>query len=150
MSFSKRQSKWANSALVVNIHVADMIKEMDSSHPLVGVDWQRKMEQRAAVFGGGKLVVPVQRATDFMTGALSKSETPITSSYRLGVKETNCHEIYPPFITEAIRNALLDFDKRMPGFLCEGNELYIYVYIFREMLIMIAYFYNYRCYSTWC
>jgi uncharacterized FAD-dependent dehydrogenase len=87
-------------------------------HPLIGVSWQERIERKAALFGGGKLVVPVQRAPDFLTNTISTGD--IHSSYRLGVKSAACHEIYPAFVTEAIKLALKDFDKRMPGFLSRG------------------------------
>jgi uncharacterized FAD-dependent dehydrogenase len=78
---------------------------------------------------GGGLVAPVQRVTDFLDGVDgSKSQTandedglgPVRSSYRLGVKEGPLHELYPSFVTEALRKALLEFDKQMPGFVCKG------------------------------
>ena len=33
---------------------------------LAGVEFQRAMERRAAVMGGGNLSIPVQRVTDFL------------------------------------------------------------------------------------
>ncbi len=142
MSFSKRQSPFANSALVVNVQPEDMLgpgedrtqaatvhhtlmpcavllgEGAQQMHPLIGVSWQERIERKAALFGGGKLVVPVQRAPDFLTNTISTGD--IHSSYRLGVKSAACHEIYPAFVTEAIKLALKDFDKRMPGFLSRG------------------------------
>lgn len=125
-SFSQRQSPWANSALVVNVSPEDMI-EIGGASPLRGVAWQRHFERKAAVLGGGNLVVPVQRVTDFLAGRVPASDStmnPIKSSYRLGVKEAPCHEIYPPFITEAIRAALIKFDQRLPGFICDEAILH--------------------------
>jgi uncharacterized FAD-dependent dehydrogenase len=71
-------------------------------------------------FKGGKLVAPVQRVTDFMSGKLGIGNN-ITSSYRLGVKEAACHEIFPNFVTAALRTALQDFNRQLPGFICEGR-----------------------------
>jgi len=114
MSFSQRQSKWANSALVVNVKPEDM-EEVGGTSPFRGVVFQRFFESKAAVYGGGNFVAPVQRATDFIEGRLSNS--PIVSSYRLGVREARCDEIFPSYITDALKKSLLQFDKRMPGFL---------------------------------
>ena len=129
MSFSQRQSQWANSALVVSLTPDDMkvYGEKEDDSVLRGIHWQQAMERRAAAMGGGNLVAPVQRATDFMTGTVgdaSKSLNPITSSYRMGVKESPCHEIFPNYITDSLREALLDFDRRMPGFLCDDAILH--------------------------
>jgi uncharacterized FAD-dependent dehydrogenase len=124
------------------------IDEMSQS-PLRGVYWQEEMERRAAVMGGGSFVAPVQRVTDFLAYSSSMrkdiinaddddddyclSSTPgtqsvstaipssaIQSSYRLGVKEAPLHELYPPFITSALHAAILDFDRKMPGFISPG------------------------------
>lgn len=111
MSFSRRQSQWANAALVVNIEPSDASED----GPLALLAWQKDIERRAAIAGGGHLAVPVQRATDFMEDRISEGD--IDSSYRLGVKAAACHEIYPSFVTEAIQRALVLFDKQLPGYL---------------------------------
>lgn len=119
MSFSRRQSKWANSALVVNVNTEDMI-EVGGTGPLRGMVWQQAIEARAAALAGDGLTVPVQRVTDFLEG---RDYTPgpgdvyPTSSYRLGVKPSPLHSVYPSYITKAICNALRDFDRRMPGYI---------------------------------
>ena len=99
MSFSKRDSRFANSALVVTVDADDEILEpyRRLGHGvLAGLEFQRDVERRAAVMGGGDMTVPVQRLTDFVDGiAPSTSTTSNTttttttdsfpiSSYRLG------------------------------------------------------------------
>lgn len=116
MSFSNRQSKWANSALVVNVTPEDM-RKWAGNHPLCGVDWQKSIERKAAIMGGGNLVAPVQTVTDFLDGVSSAGKVIPPSSYRMGVKAAACHEIYPEFINIALRKALHAFDRRMPGFI---------------------------------
>ena len=69
MSFSRRQSKWANSALVVNVNTEDMI-ELGGSGPLRGMIWQQAIEARAAALTGDGLTAPVQRVTDFLEGSM--------------------------------------------------------------------------------
>lgn len=116
MSFSRRDSKWANSALVVTVAPDDEILN-DYNHygVLAGLEFQRDMERRASSLGGGNLTVPVQRMTDFIDGQVSK--TIPSSSYRLGVKSAPCHEIYPEPITNALRDALSNhFRRQMPGY----------------------------------
>lgn len=125
MSFSKRDSMWANSALVVTVSPDDQILEKyrDEHGVLAGLAFQRDMEKRAAIMGGGDLVVPVQRLTDFVNGKASESAP--ASSYRLGVKPSACHEIYPEPLTNSLRDAILTkFDKQMQGFLCDEGLLH--------------------------
>jgi uncharacterized FAD-dependent dehydrogenase len=133
MSFSARGSKWANSALVVGVQ-ADAVHELaagweDLTMPpgqeaLVGVEFQRRAERRAAVAGGGGLVVPVQTIPDFLQGRLSDAATLPTSSYRLGVKSARLDLLYPPPITHALKEALRAFDRRMPGFVTDQGLLH--------------------------
>lgn len=62
MSFSKRESKWANAALVVSLSPQDVAEDVTAMEgadagngPLRGVRWQSAMERRAAEMGGGNL-----------------------------------------------------------------------------------------------
>ena len=96
----------------------DMV-DLAGEGPLRGVDWQAQMERRAAMMGGGNLVAPAQRVTDFLDGVLSQDPLP-SSSYRLGVKSAPLHELYPPFVTNALRDAIHKFNRTMPGFISRG------------------------------
>jgi uncharacterized FAD-dependent dehydrogenase len=125
MSFSQRDSTWANSALVVTVDPTDpiLLSYRQQYGPIMaGVEFQRDMERRASIMGGGNgdLTVPVQRLTDYLEGTVSVSSSDNSlpsSSYRLGVKSAPLHELYPPPLTHALRQALLNkFDKQMPGY----------------------------------
>lgn len=59
MSYSKRDSQNANSAIVMNVTG----KDFPSNHPLAGIVFQRELEQKAYEIGRGK--VPVQCFGDF-------------------------------------------------------------------------------------
>ena len=124
MSFSKRDSPWANSALVVTIDPDDdVLQPYRAEHGvLAGIAFQRDMERQASIMGGGNLVVPVQRLTDFLNDCPSTSAPP--SSYRLGVQPAACHRIYPKPIVKALKEALEHFEKQMPGFICEEGLLH--------------------------
>ena len=118
MSFSQRDSIWANSALVVTVDPNDAILEsyrVEVGDTLAGMAFQKDMERKAAIMGGGNLTVPVQRVTDFIEGRVSSSLP--SSSYRLGVHSAPLHELYPAPITHALREALKLFDSQMPGYL---------------------------------
>ena len=55
MSYSGRDSRAANSAIIVSVTSEDY----GSKHPLAGIAFQRRLEERAFLLGGGK--IPVQR-----------------------------------------------------------------------------------------
>lgn len=117
MSFSKRSSKWANSGLVSSISEKDAAPfSVQGFEPLCGFAFQRHIEREAAIMGGGKLVVPVQTAEDFLNETISKEESLPSSSYRLGVKPAPLHKLYPREVTTAIRESLFRFNKQLPGF----------------------------------
>jgi len=125
MSFSKRDSLHANSALVVTVNPDDPILDSyRSKHGcLAGLQFQRDMEARAFELGGGDMRAPVQRLTDYVNRKVSS--TVPSSSYRLGVKSAACHDIYPQPIYKALSNAITNhFDKQMPGFLCDEALLH--------------------------
>ena len=125
MSFSNRDSVWANSALVVAVSPDDKILDeyREKYGVLAGLEFQKDMERRASIMGGGDLVVPVQRLTDFIEGKASTSAP--SSSYRLGVLPSACHEIYPEPIVNSLRDAVVNhFDRKMPGFLCPDALLH--------------------------
>ena len=113
MSFSSRGSKWANSALVTQISKNDFLYYERDHGVLAGVAWQEFYERKAALMGGEPLRVPVQTIPDFLEGTCS-GEIP-SSSYRLGVKESRLDLLYPKNLTESIREALLNIEKKLPG-----------------------------------
>ncbi len=59
MSYSGRDGRNANSAIIVSVTPEDF----GSSHPLAGIDFQRRLEEKAYQIGRGK--IPVQRYGDF-------------------------------------------------------------------------------------
>ena len=136
MSFSKRDSQWANSALVVTINPNDDVLKMyygnhdennleNNENVLAGVDFQRDIECKAAIMGGGNWTVPVQRVVDFLQERVTPNDRVPSSSYRLGVRSAPLHEIYPKPITYAIQQALVYFNStKMPGYVCDEALLH--------------------------
>ena len=124
MSFSNRDSLWANSALVVTVSQDDPILDKYRSHGiLAGLEFQRDMERKAYQLGGMNMTVPVQRLTDFLNEVVSSSIP--TSSYRLGAVSAPCHIIYPRPLYNALAYAITEhFEKQMPGFLCKDALLH--------------------------
>ncbi|OVA07952.1 Pyridine nucleotide-disulfide oxidoreductase [Macleaya cordata] len=122
MSFSRRSSRWANAALVVTVTSKDF-DSLQFHGPLAGVEFQREFERRAAIMGGGNFVVPAQTVADFLNNKLSETSLP-TSSYRLGVKAANLHELFPAHVTEALQHSISMFDRELPGFISKDALLH--------------------------
>ncbi len=114
MSLKRRDSPFADAALVVTVEPRDF-----GSDPLGGVEFQRALERRAYQAGGGGYVAPAQQAKDFLAGRTSSG--PLPSSYRPGLTCARLDEILPPLVTSALRQALVRFDRTLPGFIAAGQ-----------------------------
>ncbi|MFA3783130.1 FAD-dependent protein [Melioribacteraceae bacterium 4301-Me] len=116
MSVSKRNSRYANSGLVVTINENDWVK-YSSFGVFSGLEFQKEIEKKAYVEGGGNQVAPAQRVTDFIKGRTSSSLP--ESSYIPGTTSRPLHELFPLNIVKAIKNSLLLFDRKMKGYVTE-------------------------------
>ncbi len=117
MSLYRRESPFANSAVVVNVRVEDFAGES----PLSGINLRREWEKKAFLLGGGNYRAPAQRLTDFATGKESRDIGP--TSFHPGVTIVPLKEVLPPFVCEALRAGLMIFDRKMPGFLTSEASL---------------------------
>ena len=123
MSLSKRNSRHANSGLVVSIEPADL-ERAGFSGVLGGIRFQRQLEARAFQAGGGKLQAPATRATDFVQGRASSSVP--DSSYLPGLAAANVRDVLDAgglALAERLATALGEFDRRMRGYLTEEAVL---------------------------
>lgn len=101
----------ANSALLVQIFPEDF----GSDHPLAGMLFQRELEEKAFLAGGGSYTAPVQTVGSFLgKGKVEAAE--VTATYRPAVRESSLDEIFPAFMTEALREALPAMGRKLKGF----------------------------------
>jgi uncharacterized protein len=99
MSYSNRSSPFSNAALVVTCHETDY----KSTHPLAGIDFQKRIEQKAFEAGGGRWEVPAQNLVDFLGGRVSSRLN--INSYKMGAAAVDMNDILPDFISEALTSA---------------------------------------------
>ena len=130
MSQHSRNERNANSGLVVTVGVEDLLPYGHGpADPLSGVAFQRHWEQQAFAAGGGTYRAPGQWVGDFLAGRPSENRCPIQSglsvnpSYLPGVQYGSLEGCLPPFVIAAIREALPEFAKRIPGFAMDGALL---------------------------
>ncbi len=114
MSPSLRNSKYANSGVVVQILQEDL-KEYQQYGILAGLKFQEELEHLAYINGGGGQVAPAQRLIDFTKNKLSKS-LPKTS-YHPGVVSSPLHFWLPEHIGERLKKAFKIFGQKMPKYL---------------------------------
>lgn len=138
MSYSKRDSSNANSAIIVSVTP----KDYGSEHPLAGIAFQRRMEEKAYQIGEG--AVPVERYGDFKEavcgekvlfgehnreiGDFAEDKTMRDAEESFGEfspcikgkwKLSDVHQIFPEELNQAFVEGMEQFDKIIPGF---GNE----------------------------
>lgn len=111
MSEHKRNGINANSALVCTVS-----PDFYGNSPLGGIDFQRKIEERAFILGGGKYFAPVQKVCDFLADKESTSLGKIIPTYKPGYKLTSLNDIYSPSINKVLKEAILSMDKKLHGF----------------------------------
>ncbi len=112
MSLSKRDSPFANSGWVVEVRPEDFGPAGEGV--LAGVGFQRAIEEKSFRAGGGAFAAPAQRLFDFLAQRVSGS-LPATS-YRPGINAAPLDELFPPFVTAAMRRGLAALVRRVPGF----------------------------------
>jgi hypothetical protein len=110
---SKRNNPWANSGMVVSIEAEDL-RAFGQYGPLAALYFQQEVEQRAFTAGGGALVAPAQRMTDFVAG--KASSTLPACSYLPGVRSVTLADVLPPFVYDTLGKAFLAFGKKMKGY----------------------------------
>mgnify|MGYP004634856069 FL=1 len=109
MSYHDRNSQNANSAIVVTISPKDY-----GTNPLDGLTFQRELEEKAYALGNGK--IPIQTIKDFHNSVESKKLGNISPIFKGDYQLTNLNQIFPSYISTSIKEALSNFDKKIPGF----------------------------------
>jgi len=117
---SKRNNPYANSGLVVQVEIEDVIKSginlQSAQHrdsPLIMMEFQKIVEQKAFEAGGGKFVAPAQRLVDFTEN--KHSSTLPKCSYIPGIQSYQLTDVLPDFINSRLKKALRSFAKKMPA-----------------------------------
>lgn len=112
MSEYARDSQNANSALLVQVGPEDF----PSDNVLAGVEFQRRIEEKAFKAGGGDYSAPIQRLGDFMEGRVSEKEGEVHHSYRPGTRFSDLNDVLPEFVCDSIKEAIPALGRKLSGF----------------------------------
>ena len=116
MSNNKRESKNANSAIVVTVSPKDY-----GNKPMDGIEFQRKLEENAYIIGLGN--IPIQRYIDYKNDTdtihLGEVTPQVKGKYTFG----NLNRIMPPYINESIKEGIEYFGTKIKGFNREDSIL---------------------------
>lgn len=112
MSNFARDGENANSGLLVNVTVEDYFQKT----PLDGMYFQEDLEKKAFELGGANYNAPVQKVEDFLENRKTTEFGKVKPTYRPGVTMSNLNEILPGFISETLKEGIIELDKKMHGF----------------------------------
>lgn len=112
MSYSKRDGKNANSAIIVGVTPADF----PETGPLAGIRFQEKLEEKAFAIGKGK--IPVEYFKDF--SGKEKGHTKIGNEFLPAMKGEYCfapvHDILPKELNQSFLEGMEHFNRMISGF----------------------------------
>lgn len=109
MSYSGRNGNNSNSAIVVNVDPSDFGNDI-----CAGIDFQRKLEQKAYIAGKGN--IPVQLYKDFKKGKKSEAAGEVQPDIKGKWSFSDLREVFPEYIIEAVLEAMPYFGKKINGF----------------------------------
>src|SRR6185369_5327184 len=117
MSPSRRDSKFANSGIVVAVNEKDF-KSYNKFGPLAGMYFQSEIEQKACAMAGGNQAAPAQRLSDFINGKVSSLL--LDTSYQPGLQSVDMGSVLPDFIYQSLKQGFRNFTTKMKGYV--SNE----------------------------
>ncbi len=109
MSYHKRDSENANSALIVTVSPNDF-----GNHPLDGIKFQKALEEKAYKIGDGK--IPVQLFKDFCDNKTSTSYGKINPVFKGKYQFSNLNDILPDYISDSLKEAIKEFDNKIKNY----------------------------------
>ncbi len=112
MSGSARDSAFGSSGIVVTLKP----EVYGGTNPSKCMAFVETVESACFVAGGSDYSVPAQGLVDFARGVPTKGDLPRTS-YPLGTFRSTLDQILPQFVTDPIRTALEQFNRKLPGYL---------------------------------
>jgi len=120
MSPSKRDSKFANSGIVVAVSEEDYAS-YNRFGPLAGMHFQADVEQRACELAGSTQHAPAQRMDDFVKGRVSGSL--LETSYQPGLSSLDMSAVLPKFVSKSLQKGFQAFGKKMKGYYTNNAQI---------------------------
>lgn len=111
MSKFARMEENSNAALLVGISPEDFGK-----HPLDGINFQRNLERKAFIMGGGNYSAPIELVGDFLKSKASSDVKSVIPSFEPGVKVCDFTELFPKYVTESLQLGIKEISKKLHFF----------------------------------
>jgi uncharacterized FAD-dependent dehydrogenase len=120
MSPSRRDSRFANSGIVVSVDERDF-SDYKKFGPLAAMHFQAAIEQKACKVAGGTQAAPAQRLADFVENKVSGSL--LETSYQPGLVSVNLNEVLPRNIVSALQQGFRNFESKMKGYVTNEAQV---------------------------
>ena len=120
MSPSRRDSKFANSGMVVSVELEDL-PDYQKYGVLSAMYFQAEVEKKAWEIGGKNQTAPAQRMVDFVNRKVSTSL--LDTSYQPGLESVEMREVLPDFISARMTMAFKAFGQKMKGYLTNDAQI---------------------------
>lgn len=129
MSPSRRDSRFANSGVVVAINEIDWQKYKHLG-ALAGLQLQKEVEQKAWKMANSSekftqvcigCFAPAQRLNDFLQNKISNQL--LETSYQPGLVSMDMHEVLPDILAKPLQEGLKEFGKKMKGYVTNEAQL---------------------------
>ena len=112
MSYSQRDGKNANSAILVQIPT----KDFDHGHPLDGFQFQKELEKKAYI---DLFNAPSENIKDYINHKTPSTLT-IKSSYPRDTILTDMHTLFSDDVNQSLEEGFMNFDHKILGFVDQG------------------------------
>ena len=127
MSYSKRDSKSANSAIIISVTPKDYVGD----GPLAGIEFQRKLEEKAFRLGVGHIpfmsygaLIHAKGMDVLENGKNSMFFDDFSGNTKGAVKETDLSQFFTKEMMDSFVEGMTHFDKIIPGFAHPDTKIY--------------------------
>lgn len=115
MSYSRRDGKNANSAVIVTVTPQDYREYgKEPGDVLAGMYFQRHLEEQAFLAGRGK--VPVQLFGDFCKNVPSRCAGNVCPQIKGGYVWGDVRRIFPEYLAASLEEGIKEFDRKLFGY----------------------------------
>ena len=121
MSNAKRGGQWANSGIVVQVTPDDIARHGIPDDPLMGIAFQRQLEQVTFQAAGGQYAAPAMRLTDFVNRQATGRLAP--TRFKPQAIASDLHALLPVWVATPLAEGLRGFDRKMRGFITDEANL---------------------------
>ncbi len=112
MSYQARDLENANSAILVGIDERDYGEGV-----LAGMEYQRKLEEKAFYLGGGDYAMPIESFGDFKNGGTKDFRLgEVNSSLESRARPADLRSLFSEEINEALIEGMVAFGRKIEGF----------------------------------